>query len=169
MSFVKIKSCIKKYDFVNFEKLLDDIKKYKYAIIYKSDCVKTLHTKDVDSNVLTDFLEVRAFDGNGELKVIYDGEYYIGRVRADGNGDDFEVVDENHLLWGNHITKEENGYTSLSEDRGTRLELPLEVNDKKRAFITVRNYLNPDENIFEFNDYRMVEFFAKGAKEYGNK
>jgi len=164
MNFTKIQSKREAYKFVNIEKLLDDVKDYKYAIIYKLNCVETLHISDANSKKITDFLEVRAFNEKGELRVIRVGDNdYRGRIRTDEIGDCIEIIDESHLLWGNKIENEDN-YTLLSEDRGTRLKLPLDVEKKQRAFVKVRNYL--DKEIFEFNDWRMIDFFAMEVKEY---
>ena len=167
--FKNIKSCIKKYHFTNIEKLIDDIKEYDFAIIYNLACVKTLYARHVTKKYLpNDFLEVRAFNENAELRVIEVSGEYIGRIRTDCDGEDstdVEILDECHLLWGKYIC-EKDEYTYLSEDRGTQLKIPLNIKEKERAFVTVRNYLNTNKDVFEFNDYRMMKFFAKEATEY---
>lgn len=156
-----IKSAIEKYNFKSFADLHNDIKQYKYVVIYKSDCVLTLYTKDITE--LTGFLELRAFDEKGELRILYTGSEYLGRIRRDGDGTDKEVLDEYHLLWG--LPKSIDGeYTYMSEDRGTKLRLPVKATGEQRAFMHVRNYLS--ESDFEFTDFRFVDFVIKEAKEY---
>ena len=160
-----ISSKREKYNFISFEKLLEDIQKYKYVIVYKKDGV----TVDIPSKIksLENLLELRSFDENSELKVILAGNGFIGRIINDGVGDSTEILEETHLLWGKPSNKEivDEGYTFLLEDRGTKLTLPIWVEEGKRAFIRVRNYLKCDK--FIFNDYRMVDFLVKEAKEYG--
>jgi CRISPR-associated protein (TIGR03984 family) len=168
MSFKEIKSKKeqKTYTSENFDELVNDIEKYDFAVIYNSDSVKILKKDDIEALDKEKFLEVRAFSQNEELHIIEINGEYTGRIITDDAGDCVEIVDEEHLLWGNK-TKKDGDYTILSEDRGTELRLPLEVKTGQRAFIKVRNYLNPEEDTFEFNDWRMVDFFAKEAKEYG--
>lgn len=153
-----------KYEFKSYEDLLQDVKKYDYVIIYKLDCVKILKSSDVDN--LDELLELRAFNEEGELHIIVDGERVIGRTITDGVGEEHEYVDETHLLWG-EAKQYKDGYTLLSEDRGNKLSVPFEVENGKRAFIVVRNYLSNTQ--FAFDDYRMVKFITREVVEYGEK
>lgn len=168
MNFENKKSTVKKYEYESADKLISDLKEYTYVIIYKLDGVEILNVKGEIQLNKENFLELRAFNENGELHVAYIDGQYMGRTRMDGTGEDVEVVDEHHLLWGNP-QKHEGEYTYLSEDRGVELKLPIEIKGNERAFVTVRNYLNPDKNVFEFNDYRMVDFIAKEVEEYDEK
>lgn len=173
MSFETIKSSIDEYIFADWDKLISDINKYEYAIIYKLDGVEILRGGYIAAIDKDKFLEVRAFNEIEELHVVQVDGGYIGRTRADTEGEqslEVEVVDESHLLWGKPQPDDNTGeYTFLSEDRGTQFNLPLKVNENQRAFVMVRNYLNPCKDVFEFNDYRMVKFFAEEVTEYGNK
>jgi len=155
-------------------KLLEDIKKYDYVIVYKYNGVGFYYAPSIAIDALGDFNELRAFNKDGELRVASFGGECRGRIRRDGDGEGdgwyaTEIVDEAHLLWGDPSKNrpEEGGFTRLSEDRGTELSVPLTVPIKQRAFVTVRNYLSNSKDRFEFDDWRMVKLFAREADEYG--
>ena len=159
----KINSQKEIYKYESSAKLISDIKEFDFAILYMPDAVLTLKAGVVEN--IEDFLEIRAFNKEKELKVINNNGSYYGRIRTDNTGSACEFVDEIHLLWGDFISYN-NGYSHMSEKRGTKLLLPIEVKEDEKAFIKVRNYLK--EGIFEFDDYRMVEFIVKGGvKKYG--
>lgn len=181
-TFKPIKSKTEAYKRETVTDIIADIKKYKFAIVYKLDEVKILGKEEIESleNIkdLEDLLEIRAFNKKGELHAVYLENEYIGRIIEDAEDakvgedaevfEDTEVVEEHHLIWGTPdnkkiISKEKK--TFLSEDRGISLEVPIEVKTNPRAFITVRNYLSKSNDSFEFTDYRMVNFFAGEVKD----
>ncbi|MBZ4670511.1 MAG: hypothetical protein JG769_815 [Oscillospiraceae bacterium] len=161
--FKNIFSQIQPYDFKGIEKLLDDIKGYKYVVIYNINEVLIEFAEKISAKKLEKFTELRAFNNDGELAVRSYGGKYKGRIRTDGIGGNTEYIDEAHLLWGDKNKNKiiSNEYTSLSEDRGMQLLVPFIVPVGENAFIKIRNYLSSDLDIFQFDDWRMVEFFSK--------
>lgn len=156
----KIKTEIVKYDFSDIQTLIDDIKKFEYVLIWKTDKVQFLYTSDIDN--LDNFTEIRAFDKDGELHIVNNNGNVFGRIRKDGEGGSEAYFDEKQLLWGRAKSSEGN-YTLYTESRGISLMLPIKINDCKgqRATLTIRSYLK--KNNFEFYDFRIVEI--TGEKE----
>lgn len=150
----KIKTEIVKYDFSDIRTLIDDIKKFEYVLIWKTDKVQFLYTSDIDN--LDNFIEIRAFDKDSELHIINNSGQVFGRTRKDGEGELEAYFDEKQLLWGRAKSSEGN-YTLYTESRGIKLMLPIEINDCRgqRASLTIRSYLK--KNKFEFYDFRIVE------------
>ena len=171
--FKDIASEKKVYSYHNHDELLEEIKKYQYAVIYRVDRVDVIKAADI--NNLDRFIELRAFDENEELHVIkVNPGVFKGRYRTDNTGKMGKVWDEAHLLWGNPRADQDGVY--LSEDRGTKINLRFNLpglsysdQDKRRVFIKVRNYLNQNPEMFNFEDYRFVDFFVKEADDYGKK
>lgn len=164
VEFKKTSLVKEKYIFTSSENLLKDIKKYDYAILYKLDKVEVLKIDDVDN--LDDLIELRAFNENGELHIVIDDDKVFGRTITECSGEEYEYVDETHLLWG-EPKQVKDGYTLLSEDRGNCINVPFEVESGKRAFVVVRNYLSKSQ--FSFDDYRMVRFITREVVEYAKK
>ena len=83
--------------------------------------------------------------GNGSFS-------YKGRMRIDGEeeGDETPIVDAHQVLWGTRAKYLDNGFTLLTENRGTELILPFDnlesVDDKEnRVFLETRNYIGYNE------------------------
>ena len=74
----KIKTEIVKYDFSDIQTLIDDIKKFEYVLIWKTDKVQFLYTSDIDN--LDNFTEIRAFDKDGELHIVNNNGNVFGRI-----------------------------------------------------------------------------------------
>ncbi len=156
-----MKSSIYEYEFKNIELLLQEVKAYTYAVIYRLDKIEIMKANEITD--LCDLLEIRAFCSDRELKLINDNGRFIGRIRVDFTGEDTEYLDQIHLVWGEPASYE-NGKTLLTEERGTKLLMPIEIKKGQRAFIIVRNYLSAEA--FEFTDFRLVDFITKEAELY---
>jgi len=117
----------------------------------------------LNNNKLVDAEQLSHQDGSAVIPGTSYGGKYKGRIRTDGIGGNTEYIDEAHLLWGDKNKNKiiSNEYTSLSEDRGMQLLVPFIVPVGENAFIKIRNYLSSDLDIFQFDDWRMVEFFSK--------
>lgn len=170
--FKKINSSIKNYEYESLDDLLLEIKGYKYIVIWNPDGVVLEYAEKITTGHLQKFSELRAFSVDGELAVRHFGGEYRGRICIDGPGEDTDYLDESHLLWGdkNKNRQLSKGYTLLLEDRGTQLVIPCDVPAGEHAFIIIRNYVSKDaEPALYFDDWRMVDFFAKGYEKEGEK
>jgi len=169
--FKDIKSEIRPFHYHNEEELLQEVKKYQYAVVYRADRVDVLKAADI--SYLARFMELRAFDTNEELHVIQVRPgVFKGRYRTDTPVKGKNTVwEETHLLWGNPV-KAPNGGINLSEYRGTKIKLRFDLDgfhdrqSNQRVFIQIRNYLNQDQERFYFEDFRFVDFFLKEVKPY---
>ena len=135
---------------------MNEIKKYQYAIIWHTDRVDFVLTQDIDN--ISRMIEVRAFSMDGELHLTKYKDKYIGRIRSDSDGDAVECYDDLCLLWGKPGIVD-NHTTCLREDRGIKLNVPIVVENNRRAFLQIRSYLKND--VFEFEDYRIVSITTK--------
>lgn len=100
------------------------------------------------------------------------GEFFF-RLRVDGDGIETDVIDAKQVLWGTTAKKLEDGFTEISEIRGTKIILPfndIEVDDKeKRVFIFTRNYISYDTNDSSYQQAGYVDCrFIKFTDENGN-
>ena len=122
---------------------------YTYAVYYWSDGVEI---KECSSDLIR----------------VEDGEHaYQGRIRQDKTGDDILIFDEEHKIWGDPEKNcSENGSTTLKEDRGIEVTLPIPVDKGETAFITVRNYFNTADGDLQSVDWRFVAFSKKEATPY---
>jgi CRISPR-associated protein (TIGR03984 family) len=163
-------------------KLKEILDGFDYVVLYRIDGVsidKASECEFLGDGLPEDFLEMRAFSMDAELHVIKVGDSPLGRVRRDNGGDDIEVLNEEHLLWGKpHGAVGNSGKVLLTEDRGTRLLLPPEAAPKSENKVTtiwVRSYVAPEPDWdnatadmpvdFQFDDWRLVCFDEKGADE----
>lgn len=136
--------------------IVNEIKKYQYAIIWRTDRVDFVLTQDIDN--ISRMIEVRAFSKDGELHLTKYKDKYIGRIRIDSDGDAVECYDDLCLLWGKPGIVD-NHTTCLREDRGIKLNVPIVVENNRRAFLQIRSYLKND--VFEFEDYRIISIMTK--------
>ena len=106
---------------------------------------------------------IRVFNPSEELLLWRTENGFIGRIRRDGTGNQsFHVIDSQQILFGTKAISI-NGFTELTEQRGTVLRLPFEgLNvdaEKKRVFIQTRNYIDyNDLNQASYSDCRFVQF-----------
>jgi CRISPR-associated protein (TIGR03984 family) len=144
----------------------------KTVVIYTLSGVRIEAAGDL-KELGDDFLELRAFDQDGELHLIRDGTLK-GRIRTDSDGGLVDVFDEEHLLWGSFedTQPDKNGTYILTETRGTRIAIPQqclaeagEIQEGKRVTLTVRNYVTDKNAPFGFTDYRFVGFNVRDVEK----
>ena len=114
--------------------------------------------------------ELRVFDEEQELLLVPSGGNWIGRMRRDIGQykkmqDDGEyVIDECQKLWGKTKKSYKVGdtvWSLLVSGRGTRIQIPMDLNEREEAAIRVRRYMRiPDVKkdgalVFQ-NDIRMI-------------
>ncbi len=105
---------------------------------------------------------IRIFNNIGELMLWRSEGKFKGRYRNDNDGEAIDVVDNDQVLFGTKAL-EINGYTKLTEERGTEIILPLiglNVDaGKNRIKIKTRNYIGFNEvHQATYIDNRFVEF-----------
>lgn len=165
---LEIKTNIVRADFptADLTELKNALTDYDYALLIKTDKVElVLPSADME---LTNTKELRAFNESKELHLVKQGNRFTGRIRIDNEGEDCEVYDELQLIWGKAL-KSENGITELYEDRGIKINLPVEIKENQRAALKIRSYLSNKK--FEFVDFRImsIESNLGEVKEYGER
>lgn len=165
---------------VRFENISEEeverINAYDYAVVYYVDKVDIL---DLSTPLLvfplTELIELRAFNEEGEYFITKYEDGFVGRVITDvkveegkdqkeekdkkdeesGKREKFEIVDEYHKLWGR---VNDSDRSLLTEDRGISLKLPFELEAGKNiAFVKVRNYFTATGDLQNV-DYRLCGF-----------
>lgn len=88
---------------------------------------------------------IRVFNKDKEFHAWRTNKKLKGRLRQDYEGNDFDIIVANQVLFGTDFKETNNGFTEIYEDRGTRLFLPfnyLKVDEKRnRIFIKTYNYV----------------------------
>lgn len=116
--------------------------------------------------------ELRVFHEAQELYLVPSEGNWAGRMRRDAekDGEDLEtgeyVIEECQKLWGKlkeSYTAGGTDWSLLVSGRGTRIQIPVDLQGEKEAAVRVRRYMRvPDverdgELVFQ-KDIRMVEF-----------
>lgn len=116
-------------------------------------------------------LKLRVFNEQTELLIWKGNESMFNmRLRID---DDIEgasektVINTRQIIWGTRLTRLKNGWSELSERRGTRLIVPFENlvidNEKNRLELWVRNYVEFNQyGQAGYSDCRFVKFANRG-------
>jgi len=97
---------------------------------------------------------LRIFNKDEELHIWRSGKKLFGRLRKDGKGDETPVVEADQVLFGT-LAEPQNGWTRLSEKRGTALIIPGKFDadeNTKRVAIRTRNYIG----YMEYKGFRKV-------------
>lgn len=117
-------------------------------------------------------IELRIFDREKELLLVSTEDGFTGRIRRDVSSELIEekdreyVIEEHQKLWGKRKMdrKEElPGWSLLASQRGTKIQIPIDLQQEVEAAILVRRYMripnveNKEELVFE-KDIRMVDF-----------
>ncbi len=126
----------------------------------------------LDTNNIQYLQRLRVFNHNQEVSIWRtedndDNGSFKGRMRIDREeeGEETPIIDVNQVLWGTRARALDNGFTLLSENRGTELILPFNnlenVDDKEnRVFLETRNYIGyNDIGQATYVDTRLVGFF----------
>jgi CRISPR-associated protein (TIGR03984 family) len=117
--------------------------------------------------------KIRIFNKDEELLLWRSDGGFKGRYRKDGDGDEIDVVDAAQVLFGTEAKDLQNGFTKITETRGTEIILhfpfkELDVKDKiegKRVFIQTRNYVAYNEAFqATYGDCRFVGFYNNGKE-----
>ena len=123
--------------------------------------------------------KMRLFNKSKELYIWRNSQnenVFSGRLRIDGEGEKpVDVIDAWQALYGTRC-KEENGVTSLTEDRGTNLAIPFSGlkfdKDPEKSDLPIRiytrNYIGyNDLGQAGYEDCRFVAFTNKNMKLLG--
>lgn len=144
-----------------------------YLIVYKHHEVligsienRTLNLTRPEELTPEYLKELRMFSKDGELYLWNQGGKFKYRLRLDNQGEQSDIYDEEHFMWGTNLLDEDE-YTVVEPNRGMRLSFPFFINDKKLPLkYHVRNYLDYDENgQIQFYDARLVNFLDSKGKE----
>lgn len=115
-------------------------------------------------------LELRIFNNAWELHLIKTENEYKWRIRKDGVGNEVEIFDERHGIYGTKAKRIDDDWSCLLEERGTRIYVPFlfesESNQstKTKLYYLVRNYI-ADEDLIKFEDARLVGFYNEFGEE----
>lgn len=97
---------------------------------------------------------------------------FSSRYRKDDSGEEnFEFLPMNQLLFGTRIDEKfsQSGYTSIKEERGTEIILPLYIQNidlSQRVAIQVNYYIDYNElGIAQYTDARFVKFVVLNKKD----
>ncbi|MBD3339739.1 MAG: hypothetical protein GF353_11560 [Candidatus Lokiarchaeota archaeon] len=126
-----------------------------------NNIIENINPKLLSTNLVKEF---RVFSENGELYGWKQNNQLKYRFRIDDkNGEDAEVYDEYHYMWGNKIN---DNNTIFEENRGMEMRLPFSVNNISLPLkFKVRNYYHFDENrIIQFHDARLIHFADSNGK-----
>jgi len=89
---------------------------------------------------------VRIFNLSEELHIWFSKGKFAGRYRKDENGIGTDIVEANQVLYGTDVCHK-NGFSVLTEERGTKIELPNipqkwnADNDQVRVAVRTRHYI----------------------------
>jgi len=116
--------------------------------------------------------KLRLFNETQEFYIWKTEDKYKGRMRIDEEGEETDVIEANQVLFG---TKGEvkDGKTIITEERGTEITLPFEINGidtkENRVKIKTINYIGYNEHgQAGYADNRFAGFtFGKENKSIG--
>lgn len=158
-------------DYNEFENFLSGIYREDGLVIayldYKVIIRKFLNGKivlmDNEETFNPEFIQkLRLFNETKELFIWRTEGKWKARLRIDGDGEEVNVIEANQVLFGT-TGIHGNGYTILTEDRGTEIILPFEITGidtkKNRVKIKTRNYIGYNElGQAGYVDTRFVKF-----------
>ncbi len=107
--------------------------------------------------------KIRVFNETKELHIWKEGNFFNSRLRIDEEGNIADIVEARQIIWGTEFHPLGNGFSLITEKRGTELIIPfesIEINDKKkRLSVLTRNYIDYNKNgQASYNDVRFVQF-----------
>lgn len=139
---------------------------YHRVVIGRIENKHFVYYKQEDKDVtLSNMLKLRVFNEDSELfvwKTSLGG--YRARLRTDGKGTEQEIVEAKQVLFGTKAEQLPNGYSKLTENRGTEIILPmanLNIDEKERRMgIKTRSYIGFIEETGQatYEDIRFVKF-----------
>lgn len=111
--------------------------------------------------------EVRIFNKDKEIKITRMQDEFVWRERKDTDHKKGEItrIDETYLLWG-EVEQCENGWSILTEQRGSRIALPHSYKKKQKVGLVFRKYIafqdwdlvNKQPFTYHVVDDRLVEY-----------
>jgi CRISPR-associated protein (TIGR03984 family) len=125
--------------------------------------------KTIDDTIFPFIQKIRIFNQNEEILLWRKGKTLTGRKRADGSGDEINVIFAEQLLYGTVKESMGDGFCRLSEERGTEIILPdrnyTVDNGVNRLSVNTINYIGYNNGVATYTDCRFVEFSQfKGGK-----
>lgn len=139
---------------------------YHRVVIGRIENKQFVYYKQEDKDVkLNNILKLRVFNDDSELfvwKTSLGG--YWARLRTDGQGPEQGIVEAMQVLFGTKAEELGNGYSKLTENRGTEIILPmtnLTIDEKEhRMCIKTRSYIGYIEETGQatYEDVRFVKF-----------
>lgn len=126
----------------------------------------------------TQLLQLRIFNKDSELHIFKTSLGLKYRLRTDDVDtveNLTEYIEAEQVLFGTITNKKDltDGYTKLTEDRGTEIILPFDFNidngaaQDKRVKIKTRNYFDYIDNHASYMDTRFVEFVLPEPEKEG--
>jgi len=115
-------------------------------------------------------LELRIFNDLFELHILkMNDDEFLYRVRTDETGEEVEVYDEEHAVFGTSIEDLGNGWKALRESRGTCIQVPFNLSESDGKapllYYRVRNYIGYDkDDHIHFYDARLCGFLDKNLR-----
>ncbi len=158
------------------EKLHDG---FVYAVFDHAICIgkseagtlsfKQYTGKTIEENL--DFLqEIRIFNEEREFRAVRVDGQFRWRLRMDNDeGEPTYYLDETHKLWGKAVNVQEDDWTLLKEERGTKLWFPENIKKDGEKGIVIRQYLAFGQNSYCFSDERLIGFvdWYEGGDAHG--
>lgn len=109
--------------------------------------------------------KIRIFDEDKELYLWRTAENTFSyRLRVDTEGEKMDVVEAHQVLWGTDVERREDGWSEITEERGTKLIVPFDVKTEKDLPLRLktRNYIDYNDNCQAgYVDCRFVAFTDK--------
>ncbi len=104
-------------------------------------------------------LDLRMFCEKGELHLWKYNDTLQWRLRKDGEGEDCDIYEEDHYIWGTKISDEDE-FSIIEECRGMQLTFPFSLKEQPLPLkYKVRNYIKYDgDGLINFIDSRIVHF-----------
>lgn len=178
LKLIQLKSSVKNdyeeivfVEFIELENFLsENFKAVGFVIVYldykviirKFESGKIIFMTD-EKPFETEFIQkLRLFNDKQEIFIWRIEGDWKARLRIDEKGEEISVVEANQVLFGT-TGNIENGFTKLTEERGTEIILPFEIKGidtkKNRIKIKTRNYIDyNDLGQAVYIDSRFMEF-----------
>lgn len=148
-----------------------EFNKDTYGVYIAADIVDIVALKDkklilYNNEINYDLLrELRIFDGEKELYIWKCGKSFKYRIRLDiEEQGDIDIIEEYHYIWGTTYDYKDN-WTTITEERGTKLHIYGQENIKGPLRYKVINYLDKnDDGTVKFVDSRIAGIYQANNK-----
>ena len=107
-------------------------------------------------------LNFKVFNDKKELFIWRNARrQFQGRIRIDDEGDNWNVVEVKHVVWGTNYEPEGDNWTRIFEERGTDIIIPYQIsslNPRMRVKLLTRYYIDYNELcIARYGDSRFIK------------